>query len=142
MISKQILVIEDDPQSLNLLQWVLQGLGFQVHASQDFEDAAHFLTDHRPSLIISDLLGREPTTGVDFYLLHVMQKKIPFALVSGTFFSASKVLPPKARFTPDAQNPHVGKITLPDSNPESIQCFEKPFDVSDILQHFHLSPAA
>ena len=140
MHSKQILIIEDDRQTLLMLQWILQEQGFQVHASQDFNDAADFLSQHQPSLIISDLLGSGKTTGLDFYLQHVMEKKIPFALVSGTFY----LLPSKVRFVKNSQNPQVGSITLDNlhKSSDSIQCFEKPFDVSDILHHFHLSPAA
>ncbi len=60
MIKKRkILVVDDDPTILKLLQGVLAHEGFEVSTAKDGIDAMVFVKKHQPDLIILDIMMPE-----------------------------------------------------------------------------------
>jgi len=56
MTKKQILVIEDDSDILNLVDWHLRSEGFSVRTAQDGVKGLETAMEHLPDLIILDLM--------------------------------------------------------------------------------------
>jgi len=56
MTKKQILVIEDDFDILNLVDWHLRSEGFSVRTAQDGVKGLEAATEHLPDLMILDLM--------------------------------------------------------------------------------------
>src|SRR5690606_3241327 len=52
---KKILIVDDDPSVLNLLDEILSGAGYAVIGSTGGEDALHILIQAEIDLVISDL---------------------------------------------------------------------------------------
>ena len=53
--SKPILVVDDDSQVLQMLQWVLEDVGFEVQTAADGAEALTRAKRQRPALVILDL---------------------------------------------------------------------------------------
>ena len=54
---KLIVLIDDDPLTLELAQELLENKDYRVETFQTFEKARQFLDVLKPDLIISDLIG-------------------------------------------------------------------------------------
>ena len=50
-----ILVIDDDPHVLQMIQWVLEDEGFEVQTAADGQEALAQARQHRPVLVILDI---------------------------------------------------------------------------------------
>jgi len=53
--SEPILVVDDDSHVLQMLQWVLEDVGFEVQTAADGAEALTRARGHRPALVILDL---------------------------------------------------------------------------------------
>lgn len=85
MNEKKLIVLIDDYFDLReTIKFILEEKGFEVADFRSFEDALSFMETRKPELIISDLIGHENMNGVEFYINHIMEKKIKFALWSGS----------------------------------------------------------
>ena len=82
--SKQIVMIDDYVELGEAVTVILEEKGFAVHFFSTFHEAIPFIETHVPDLIISDLMGHDNMTGVDFYIRHIMQKNIHFAIWTGS----------------------------------------------------------
>ena len=51
-----ILIIDDDPLTLNLLRLILESAGFDVHTSENGLDALHKVSCINPAAIITDIM--------------------------------------------------------------------------------------
>src|SRR4051812_48371106 len=54
-VSKKILVVDDDPTSVRLVQGFLEGNGYQVSVAGDGEQALEILGRNKPDLIVLDI---------------------------------------------------------------------------------------
>jgi DNA-binding response OmpR family regulator len=85
-MSKTIMVVDDDPSILLIVEKFLKTKGFQVMCMSDPEEAYHSAQKHRPDLIISDVA----MPGLDgFTLLRGLRenkttKDIPLVLLTAT----------------------------------------------------------
>jgi DNA-binding response OmpR family regulator len=52
----RILVVEDDPAIRRLVEWLLEDEGLAVDGATDGAAAIRYLTDHRPALLILDVM--------------------------------------------------------------------------------------
>lgn len=88
MLSAPILVVDDNPETLNLLAHALQTAGMQVRRASSVLRALEALHDGspRPALIITDLMMPQ-TTGWDF-LKHLRGEEtlgtLPVIVLTGT----------------------------------------------------------
>lgn len=71
---ERILVVEDDPQVAEILQWNLYAAGYPVTIVQDGLAALHAFDEERPSLVTIDL--NVPTIS-GFRLLNVFKHSAP-----------------------------------------------------------------
>jgi CheY-like chemotaxis protein len=55
-VARRVLVVDDDPQLLDLLQSLLEGLGFEVLTAADGRAALAAVTASAPDLLITDLV--------------------------------------------------------------------------------------
>jgi CheY-like chemotaxis protein len=87
MVNASVLVVDDNPETLNLLARALDGEGLQVRTANSVFRALEALHDgsERPSLIITDLVMPR-TTGWDF-LKHLRSdatlQTLPIVVVTG-----------------------------------------------------------
>lgn len=79
-----ILLIDDDELLLQLLTHRLQKEGHQVQPAKDAYQALVSLSDHKPDLIISDIM-MPYLSGLELLSIinHEYIKPIPFVLISG-----------------------------------------------------------
>ena len=80
---KTIVVIDDYRDLVEIVTFVLEEKGFEVKAFPSFLAALPFLEDHTPELIITDLIGHDNMNGIQFYINHIMKRKIKFAVWTG-----------------------------------------------------------
>ncbi|MGF1528065.1 MAG: sigma 54-interacting transcriptional regulator [Candidatus Competibacterales bacterium] len=70
----QVLLVDDDPQLLQLLQLRLQGVGYRVHATAGGDEALGALASFEPGVVVSDLR----MAGMDgLALLRELQQRRP-----------------------------------------------------------------
>lgn len=87
MVNASVLVVDDNPETLNLLARALGGEGIQVRTASSVFHALEALHDgsERPSVIITDLMMPQ-TTGWDF-LKHLRGEAtlqgVPVVIVTG-----------------------------------------------------------
>jgi CheY-like chemotaxis protein len=86
---KLILVVEDIPSILELLELTLKFRGYDVITAQSGEEALAVIPDKRPALIISDILMPRMDGFRLIYHLHVNRetRTIPVILLSATYVS-------------------------------------------------------
>jgi len=79
-----VLVVEDQPDFLELLKLVLEGEGYYVSAAEDGEKAIELLTQFRPAAVVTDLMMPK-VSGIDL-IRHIREKqelsKIPIIAAS------------------------------------------------------------
>jgi DNA-binding response OmpR family regulator len=85
-MAKTIMIVDDDPSILLIVEKFLKTKGFQVMCMSDPEEAYHSAQKHRPDLIISDVA----MPGLDgFTLLKALKankatQNIPLVLLTAT----------------------------------------------------------
>lgn len=62
-VSKNILVIDDDPDIIEYCRLVLEQYGYQVHAAASAREGEAALRSQRPDLIILDIMMESPESG-------------------------------------------------------------------------------
>jgi CheY-like chemotaxis protein len=110
-----ILVVEDVPNVLELLEVTLKFKGYSVITARNGFEALEKMTGTSPALVITDILM--PTMD-GFILAHRMRKDARFARVPVIFVSATYVTPEDKRFA----------LSL-----GGIRFIEKPIDTEDFL---------
>ena len=55
MAGEQILVVDDNPANLKLMEFLLDGEGYEIRTAGDAEEALSVLQDFQPRLILMDL---------------------------------------------------------------------------------------
>ncbi len=109
-MKKSILLIEDEPDALALLEMYFELQGFDVMCARDGMEAWELITQHRPSIVLSDYLMPK-MNGIEFcdrLKKTAPYESIPFILMTGT--------------------PHLPDCTLPDA------VFRKPMRLDILLQ--------
>jgi two-component system response regulator VicR len=85
---KKILVVEDDPEILDILTYILQAEGYEVVASEDGEACQH-LPELLPDLILMDIRLKDPGQNGDLICLRLKSKletrNFPVVLLSAEF---------------------------------------------------------
>ncbi len=74
----QVLIVDDEPEALNLVRRLLQADGFEVHIAKDAESALDLFERVRPDLILLDILLPN-VDGIE--LLKVMRQRDPVAAI-------------------------------------------------------------
>lgn len=81
-----ILVIEDDPHTLMLIQNALKSIGIEMYHAQDSQVGLQLLADHSPQLILMDLLlpppGMKGWEAIAFIKQHPDYQHIPVIAMS------------------------------------------------------------
>jgi DNA-binding response OmpR family regulator len=94
MSNERILVIEDEPQMIDLIRLILETRGYQVVAAQGGEEGLDLMRVERPDLILLDIMMPEMDGG-DVY--HHMQQEpelsqIPVIVVTAKAAPIDRVL--------------------------------------------------
>lgn len=92
-MSYSILVVEDDPETLDVVGLILQKLGYKPHLVNSGKDALSYLEEQRPDLILLDL-QMAPMDGCEF--LRRMREDRNNTDIPVMLFTA-KLLPEKVR---------------------------------------------
>ena len=154
MSQKLIVMIDDDPVTLEMCAELLESKDFKVETFNSFETALPFIEQNKPELIISDLIGHDDMNGVEFYLRHIIDKRIQFAIWSGSVDLGSKDgvnslgtflqgMPEDYRVSYDPNQAldqqQVDLIVEDFKNKEKrmFPCFPKPGDLNQILKYFN-----
>ncbi len=74
----QVLIVDDEPEALNLVRRLLQADGFEVHIAPDGDTALELFENVRPDLVLLDILLPN-VDGIE--LLKVMREKDPVAAI-------------------------------------------------------------
>ena len=94
MSNERILVIEDEPQMIDLIRLILETRGYRVIAAQGGEEGLDTMRNERPDLILLDIMMPEMDGG-DVY--HRMQQEpelsqIPVIVVTAKAAPIDRVL--------------------------------------------------
>lgn len=92
-MSFSILVVEDDPETLDVMGLILHKLGYEPHLVNNGKDALSYLEEQRPDLILLDL-QMAPMDGCEF--LKLMREDKGNTDIPVMLFTA-KLLPEKVR---------------------------------------------
>ena len=85
----KIVIIDDDPDILDVSKIVLTSKGYQVYTAQNPDDGYKLIKDQKPDLIILDVMMNEPDDG--FFLAQKLRReKIETPVIMYT--SVSKAL--------------------------------------------------
>lgn len=68
MESKQILLVDDDPDQRLTMRLPLEAEGYEVVEAANFDEGLEAVKDHKPDLIILDVMMDTPTAGFQFAL--------------------------------------------------------------------------
>lgn len=91
-VRPKLLVIDDEPDILLLVERILNEENYQVRTSMAAEDALKIVDEDLPSLIIADI-NLPGMNGLDFFkLVHGKYPQIPFIFLSGLTDEFDKVL--------------------------------------------------
>ena len=74
-VNKKVLVVDDDPDTVELLAAVLNAEGYEVVTAYGQEEAEEVLLTVRPDLVILDLMMEQADSG--FVLAHYLKKLYP-----------------------------------------------------------------
>ena len=153
---KLIVYIDDNTELRILVADLLDSKGFDVKTFDTFISAKEFLEHNKPELIISDLVSHDEMNGIEFYIRHIMEKKIEFAIWTGSldlydedsvrkFSLFLEGMPKDYRITYDPKKAlKQGEVDLiiedfKRNKKATFPCFPKPGNIEDILKYFNLS---
>lgn len=54
-MAKRILVVEDNPDNMKLVTWILEDEGYELYCAESAEDALHTLEHHQIDLVLMDI---------------------------------------------------------------------------------------
>lgn len=155
MDKKLIVFIDDNIELRGIIKDVLESKDFRVETFPSFDEALKFLENNKPELIISDLIGHDDYNGVEFYIRHIMEKRIQFALWTGSLDFTDKKgiqnfslfldgMPQDFRITYDPDKAlQQGEVDLivedfKNNRKHIFPCFAKPGSIDKILKYFNL----
>ncbi len=110
-----ILVVEDIPNVLELLEVTLRFKGYPVVTAQDGQEALEMIAKQRPALIITDILMPKMD---GFALAHNLRKNPLTRQIPVIFLSATYITPEDKKFA----------LSL-----GAVRFIEKPIDTEDFL---------
>jgi DNA-binding response OmpR family regulator len=90
-MSKLILVVDDEPRLINLVRGYLEGEGYQVATAANGREALFAARDHKPDLIILDLMMPE-MDGWEFLRLHRQERNTPIIMLTAKVDDVDKVV--------------------------------------------------
>jgi len=89
-MSKLILVVDDEPRLINLVRGYLEEEGYQVVTAANGREALFAARDHKPDLIILDLMMPE-MDGWEFLGLHRQERNTPIIMLTAKVDDVDKV---------------------------------------------------
>jgi two-component system response regulator VicR len=82
---KKIMVIDDDPDFVEITRIILESNGYEVTGAYNGEEAMSLMYDEKPNLILLDIMMNQPLDGVEF-CKQIQDKpelrKIPIIIIS------------------------------------------------------------
>jgi DNA-binding response OmpR family regulator len=112
---KVILVIDDDPDFSSSLKITLESAGYQVMAAHNGAEGLHMFDQHKPELVICDIMMEKIDTGIRVVReIREKNKKIPIYLLSD-----------------------IGKLTSANIDVQELGCngaLQKPYNVDELLK--------
>ncbi len=111
----KILIVEDNPNVLELLEITLRFKGYPVATAHDGEEAISIIKQEHPALVITDILMPKMD---GFALAHALRKDAHTAHIPIIFISATYVTPEDKAFA----------LSL-----GAVRFIEKPIDTDDFL---------
>jgi len=89
-MSKLILIVDDERRLLNLLREYLEQDGYQVETATNGREALFAARDHKPDLIILDLMMPE-MDGWEFMRLHRQERNTPIIMLTARVDDVDKI---------------------------------------------------
>ncbi len=89
-MSKLILVVDDEPRLVNLVRGYLEEEGYQVVTAANGREALFAARDHKPDLIVLDLMMPE-MDGWEFLRLHRQERNTPIIMLTARVEDVDKV---------------------------------------------------
>ena len=90
-MAKKILVVDDNPDILNMLKAYLIGEGFQVATASNGQKALHVARDEKPDCIVLDMMMPE-MGGEDFIRIYTSESDTPILVLTAKVDETDKVL--------------------------------------------------
>lgn len=90
-MAKKIMVVDDEPRLVSLLEAYLGQEGFAVVSARDGRQALHLARQERPDLIVLDLMMPE-MDGYEFLRLHRKEQETPIIMLTAKVDEQDKVL--------------------------------------------------
>jgi DNA-binding response OmpR family regulator len=89
-MSKLILVVDDEPRLINLVRGYLEGEGYGVVTAANGREALFAARDHKPDLIVLDLMMPE-MDGWEFLRLHRQERNTPIIMLTARVDDVDKI---------------------------------------------------
>jgi len=90
-MAKKILVVDDNPDIVNMLKAYLSGEGFQVVTASNGQKALHIARDEKPDVIVLDMMMPE-MGGDDFIRVYTAEADTPILVLTARVEETDKVL--------------------------------------------------
>lgn len=90
-MSKKILVVDDNPDILNMLKSYLSGEGFQVVTASNGQKALYVAREEKPDCIVLDMMMPE-MGGEDFIRVYTAEADTPIVVLTAKVEETDKVL--------------------------------------------------
>jgi DNA-binding response OmpR family regulator len=92
--SKRVVVIEDDPEMIELVKLILAKDGYDVVGSDNGRDGLNLIEEHQPNAVLLDLMmpGMDGWEVYQSMKAHDMMKTIPVIIITAKAQSIDKVL--------------------------------------------------
>jgi two-component system alkaline phosphatase synthesis response regulator PhoP len=90
-MAKKILVVDDNPDILNMVKTYLTGDGFQVVTASNGQKALHVARSEKPDCIVLDMMMPE-MGGEEFIRIYTAQSDIPILVLTAKVEETDKVL--------------------------------------------------
>jgi DNA-binding response OmpR family regulator len=90
MMSKLILVVDDEPRLTNLVRGYLEQESYQVVVANNGREALFAARDHKPDLIVLDLMMPE-MDGWEFLRLHRQERNTPIIMLTARIDDVDKI---------------------------------------------------